>query len=238
MTMNKYVSTLLGTLILLTATSAHSRLRLGDEIGNGGGALICKYDLVGVTEILFYDEYEARFRYDYDVTRSPGDMTPQESAVAFLESIKKFDPELFEIAAGYARSFIGDAALLVDSRFLNTTDIGFGFLPSNCQYIQLIIQKPPVFPGDQRYWVDFDHWQLLTNNQKGIAIVHEVLYRHARETNPDMSSSEGLRHFVGLIISNRVSSLSQAEYNKWKRLAGILDSTTTANPVERNTEFQ
>ncbi|MEK2645804.1 hypothetical protein [Bdellovibrio sp. BCCA] len=230
MKMNKYVSTLIGTVMLLTGTSAHSHLRLGDEIGNGGGALLCKYDLTGTTEILFYDEYEARFRYDYYVSRLPGDQSPQESAVAFLEGIKKFDPELFEIAARYARSFIGDAALLVESRFLNTPDIGFGFIPSNCQYIQLIIQKPPIFPGDLRYWVDFDHWQLLTNNQKGIAIVHEVLYRHARETNPDMSSSEGLRHFVGLIISNRVSSLSQAEYDKWKRLAGILDRATTINP--------
>lgn len=211
--------------ILLCNPRSHAQMApMGNEIGNGGGILQCKTD-DGKTYVKFFDEFEAEFRYEYGIVPPKTNSNDVKViALAYLERLKSHDPKLFATAAGYLREFNNEALYLTHEYIITVPDVGFGVIPKNCSYIQLVIQKNPTYPNDERYWINFEHWKMLNSQQQAMVLVHEVLFRRAREVTSNMPSSEGLRHFVALIISQQISVITDEGYLKWKKLAGLTQS--------------
>ncbi|WP_373999041.1 hypothetical protein [Bdellovibrio bacteriovorus] len=220
----KVVMTLMLTTLLFRPASAQQLAPLGNEIGNGGGMLHC-HNNYGEFYAQFFDEYEAEDRYRYGIKHAAiGSKNLMEISLAYLRRLESLDADLFAKASAYLRDFNNEALYLAHEYVLTVPDIGFGFIPKNCSYVQLVVQKNPTYPHDQRYWISYDDWKLLNSQQQAMVLVHEVLFRRARELTANLTSSEGLRHFVALIISDQVSLLDEKGYLKWKKLAGLSQS--------------
>lgn len=197
----------------------------GNEVGNGGNAIVC-----GDKEIFyrFYDEYEAFLRYvlplKLPVSNGNAIETENELVLRFIERLNLLDPQLaFELKTS-AINFHKESNFLYGVKLSSVDDSGFWFVPKNCKLKQVIIQKKPVFKNDLRYWIDGDLWNQMPMESKAIAVLHEIVYKKAISIDANIATSEGIRYFVGLLISDGINSLSFQDYENIKIQVGLLSN--------------
>lgn len=194
--MKKIVSGLILMLLSLTALA-------GNEVGNGGGVL---YHLKSKTPIMFFDAFETEARYGYRV-QWPRDLNnDRQVAMAFTSRLAKYDPKLQKQLNNWINAFYNDASFS-QADLPVIFDMGTGIhIPEGTGIAQLVIQTKTGYVLNQRYW------NALPAEQRGVAILHEVVYRKALEVNPNLFSSVKVRTFVAILISNELRFFTAHSY--------------------------
>ncbi|WP_408096739.1 hypothetical protein ACJVC5_17015 [Peredibacter sp. HCB2-198] len=190
-----------------------------NERGNSGFTLICD----DPQDNKFFDAWEAEHRYgmipDYPEVTSECYTTSQclASALVVARKFLKRLPEKTDIRdyAFYRISnFMAEVAIKDNIVIIPVDDIGTGMIPKNCTLRQTIVQKEPIFEEDRRYIISNDYWKLLTTEQRGVGIVHEILYGYYSILKIKPINSEKVRYLNALIISGKVEEMSPASFQK------------------------
>lgn len=212
--------------VLLTLMGSVSRGSDWTEVGNGGDVIVCRR---GPQTYTMYDAYESEHRYGLtpkyppyqDIDRSEYPHNSKEYfyvaaqiAQSMVERLRLLDPVRYRKYSDWISQYESEAQFLDNATLTDIPDTGIGTLPAGCYLEQLIIQRPPRFPGQPRYMIAHDFWRYMSFEDQVVAILHEVIYRDAREADPKVRSSERVRYFNALIISDKISRMSLEEYRK------------------------
>ena len=197
------------------------------RVGNGGNIIVCLkpgislcYGRFGYTGA-FYDTYEAEVRYKIKplsmVEGAQDPVSAKEYALKLIQPLYNYDQDLANNLAHYISTFEADANFVAGMQLMPIPDTGISFIPYNSELRQLVVQREPISPLDRRYVISADLWALMTKADQAHAMLHEVIYRHALESSPSVSSSEYVRYFNALLISGEIQKMSQKEFDdvKW-----------------------
>lgn len=216
--MNKIV-VLISLLILHFVTAASASTDWADR-GNGGDVIVCNQ------LHLMYDSYEAEMRYGlqpyYPVTKvTPRhDRTVEENnsaqtldiAQQLINRLKTVDEDRWKRYSDWLATFYDEARFVSGAVLIDIPDTGIGFIPQGCELKQLVIQRAPKFPHDRRYIIAMDHWFWMEPKETAAAILHELMYRDATLHNPQLQTSEAVRYFNALVLSNEIRRMTPAQY--------------------------
>lgn len=195
-------------LLLFLVTFFNMIAFAGNEVGNGGGVLVEKKTNEAK---IFFDSYETVNRYKYDIKWPLSDsLSDVEIAHFFVNRLPAEQFELKQKLSGWINSFYDESVFTNDN--LDTLfDMGTGIhISKDFFFSQLIIQ----FNDAQKieYLVQKKYWSELPARQRGVAILHEVIYRRAIEVNPRLFSSVKVRMLVAFLISDEVSHFSDDDF--------------------------
>ncbi|WP_413289877.1 hypothetical protein [Bdellovibrio sp. HCB337] len=202
---------------------AHATLVDWTEKGNGGDILVCQ----DARQNMMYDAYETEARHGLKVVLppvqtansvDPGNYTGFEDldealriAALILSRVESRDPELSQALLEENANFKSQVYFIPNTKLMPIDDGGIIFLPEGCEVQQLVVQRTPKFATDKLYTVALNYWKTLNIQQKAVAIVHEVIYRKALRDRY-MESSELVRYFNALLLSDTVKDWGYAEY--------------------------
>ncbi|MFV8259726.1 hypothetical protein ACNQKP_18100 [Bdellovibrio bacteriovorus] len=212
------------TVILLIVILFHSVSFAGfgtdwADRGNGGDVIVCQKD--GYT---MYDIYEAEKRYGLKpqfltvIPAGEGDTVEEKWEMTvkvtqnLIDRLKDIDRARWEKYSQWLQTFEEESRFVGNAELFDVPDTGIGFIPPGCELKQLVIQRDPKFPHDRRYIIAMDHWWWLEPQDAAAAVMHELLYREVAALRPEVRTSEALRYFNALILSNKISELTPSEY--------------------------
>ncbi len=211
--------------------------------GNGGDAVYClsQQGTWRGTRVTFFDLFESQIRYKLNPqfpNYTPISQDNSDDAVFYQESdaqkqqvleivgklitrLKALDPQRASQYATWVSSFYSEANF-ISGHLADIKDVGIGIYQEGCTLKQLIVQNPtPNSEYDFRYFVDQSLWLLMFPEDKAAAILHEVVYRGALQANPSIGSSEQVRLFVALIVSDTFANKSADEYAEQVKKLGL-----------------
>ncbi len=221
---------LLCLLTILVFSSFQAQAMDWIDKGNGGNALYCDFGSPALPwiEVRFFDNYESLARYSL----SPAFPLASAAADKDQEALQIVNDVLFRLAVKdparaqnymlWSGTFLAEARFVAGSSLLEVPDSGIGMLPTGCSLKQLIVQNPqPLSKYDARYFVASDLWNKMDSQNRAVGILHEVVYRGALTKNPALKSSEKVRLFVALLISNEISNMQDQEYQSTLSSLGL-----------------
>ncbi len=206
--MKKNVFMILCILILSVTANA------GDK-GNGGDVLVCN------NRIVLLDRYEAEKRnFMIDI---PG-ITLKEKVSTLIERLKVYDRYNGENIEKTTTSMLNDLQIgeatpnqmqliALSTDILNDIDDSFETaIPAGCRKEQLIAKKNIIYMSDKKFEIRSDLWDLLSLEDKAMAIFHEAVYdyltsygaedsRFARYLNGFFAQDDSKRTYLGYITN-------------------------------------
>jgi len=182
-----------------------------DERGNGGDIVYCPSGQPFLAKALDLYEGETHYGLESDIESIPGD----EWAIAesLIRRIEQHDKDRADLYLSWLNSFASESLTLYAIELVDIPDSHHIALPVNCQIVQLIIQKEPDFPGEARYTVNGDYWNMLTVGQRAAMIIHELMYREVFG-NQYHQNSKRVRYFMASIASKDFVAKDLFEYIK------------------------
>lgn len=188
----------------------------GNEIGNGGAVVSCPE-----MPIIFYDHYEMVHKKETTLDLSDvGQLNNYvEIAQTFARRVEQFDPEFSQRLEQNIQNFSRESSLIRDMPLASTQDHGLIYVPRSCHFEQLIVQFRHPYYEDARYLVKYDLWQSMSELEKAVAVLHEVLYREADLSR--VHTSEPVREFVVLVLSGELKELKPYQYKGLKSALGF-----------------
>lgn len=183
----------------------------GGSVGNGGDSIVCRKPDGSIQSIELLDYYEGRVQRGFSY--SFGNLSENHllkidrilqklSRVALIRS-KKYR-ELVQ-------SFFSEAVLLPGVDLVDIPDSQNIIVAKNCKVEQLVIQQEPQLPGDKRYTISKDLWDLMDENQRAGLILHEIIYREAIKWGHENSIK--VRYINALIASDILDQMDQKSFN-------------------------
>lgn len=181
--------------------------------GNGGNIVLCNGNVVG-----FYDRIEMETRHGWllnlsgipsAVSTLEDKSTPKRIAAEFLSRLKPLNHVLYSKLMNELDLFFEHTTFIVGYFPTPIPDRGTVFLPNaDCMLEQLIVQKLRSPVPSMRYVISAEYWNQLSPLDQAVALIHEVIYF----TFPDPETSEPVRLFTSLILSDRISEFSPKEF--------------------------
>lgn len=194
------------------------------RVGNGGNIIVCNtlssscFGRPGYLPATFYDTYESDVRYKLTPLSLRKDAVEPTSntgyALKLLSALSAFNSDLAMQLSIYVNRFEAEANYVSGMQLLPIPDTGISFIPHGSELHQLVVQREPISPTDSRYVISKDLWIKMSKADQAHAILHEIFYRHALESQNDTQSSEYIRYFNALIMSGEIKKLSLGEYNQ------------------------
>ena len=174
--------------------------------GNGGFVLSC-----GEQPLMVLDAYEAQKRYYYTVVYS--DKTDVlKKAEEILSRLKPIDPVRAQVYIDWLNNFYQESQILTDTEFMETPDLGLVKKPKDCNLEQVIFQREPSRLNSVRYIINEKLWSRLDSDNRASLIIHELIYRDFLQGMSLESTSERIRLFNGIILADKLKTLSLQEY--------------------------
>lgn len=207
--------------VILFSSVSKAGISEWNERGNGGDILLCSRNNGAEVYFHFYDVYEADVRYGLkaQIPAVNETLSQDEQRVvifeSFLNRIAQKDPQRAQQYKTWMATFFAESQFVKGSHLGDIPDTGIGIIPAACQLKQLIAQNPdPFLPYEARYFIDPKFWQVLSVQDQAAALLHELVYRGALEKNPALRSSEKVRLFVALVLSDKLQDLNAEEYQR------------------------
>lgn len=196
--------------LIFTATLSTSFA--GDK-GNGGVGISCPQTMENeaLRGYMFFDYYEAITKYKVTVVPPSGN-TVYEKVEDLISRIADHDPERAEKYLTWLESFESEAARLGRTTLPESKDMSLARFDSRCKLTQAILQGEPLLPGDARYTINSDFFNKLDLNQQAYGVMHEIIFREAREIGHE--NSRFVRYFLSQIMGDLVNDMSVYEYTK------------------------
>jgi hypothetical protein len=154
----------------------------GDRAGNGGDVVVCP------EKVVMLDYYEAQKRNIF-IKMQGRDI--REKVYAALERYKRLDTfgyfrmrDITELLVKDIENFEKNKSanqvltFFTDDQLTDISDSNEITLPRGCYIDQLIISNPTAFTFTKMFTINRAQWEKLNDDQKSLAIIHEVLYWH------------------------------------------------------------
>jgi len=183
----------------------------GPRVGNGGDVIVCHHaDTADTVELL--DHYEARTVRDIKVNLGNARESVDTKLNRIFERLGKIDRTRALLYQGWYQSFYADAGF-TDGNIVQIPDIGALSFPKNCEIVQIAVHQDPDLPGDRRYIIRQDLWNLMDNDSRAGLILHELIYRDliTQEVAPH-TSSKFARYFNAYLSSDAFLKLNLKAY--------------------------
>jgi hypothetical protein len=188
-------------------------------VGNGGIGVEC-FDHNGVsTSLEILDFLDGRVLWEHTHVLGPKNAPFEEKRRKVLQRAFTRDPGRAVLVAESTRRFFENTRFLRNVELTSTQDDNNLFLPLNCKKVQLVIQREPRFPGERRFVVDQNKWELLDDENQLALILHEVIYQEALAFGQKDSSST--RYITSLWSSDNFRTTSSADYADILRRTGF-----------------
>ena len=176
-------------------------------VGNGGYVLNCN-DTNKPTELLDF--------FEWSTNNAPIEFLPTPSqnpinlALKMIVSLQDVDNYRYHTYKYWINNFFNEVRF-VDSFTLSTTnDFDVVALPDECELIQTIVQREPIYNNEKRYTIDRNIWENLSIENKAGLILHEVIYREAASLK--QTDSRRVRHLTGYLANSLNEGLGSIEY--------------------------
>lgn len=186
-----------------------------EDIGSGSAVILCEDASLNRV----YDTYETEVRYKKKVL--PPSLIGTEEleqvlnmAQSFIEPLKPLDQNLYQKLSTSLNEFSQRVRFLHNIQILDIPDVGMIVIPEKCEKRQLVLQRAPKFPNEPMYTISLYEWNQISTVQKSIAVLHEVLFGFARGINSRLKTSEPIRYFNSLLVSDSFTGMSPQEYRQ------------------------
>ena len=205
------------------------------EGGNGGGAIWCeRYDneqkkLIHSAELLDLFEARALRSLESDLGDKNEDYKIKVGSV--LKNLSRVAPIRSRKYQDLYKAFDSEQVMVSDVDMTYIPDALNSVIPSGCSMRQVVIQKVPEFPGDKRYTINKNIWDLLDNNSKAALVIHEILYNEGIELG--FENSKGVRFLTGIITSTKLKTLNEQKFGELVRAAGYKATDRLGTMVEQ-----
>jgi hypothetical protein len=181
--------------------------------GNGGFVVLCEN---GSKQT--FDLYELQSRYQNEMTLDTSESLSLEGRLEYLFSkISRLNPTRAAKYHQWFEEFFNEAQF-IEGTIHPLPDIGFGGIPETCSLKVAIYQHTPDILNKKRYLISQVLWEGLDINNKAALILHELIYREAREASNHHVTSERSRYLNAWFHSKEFLSTSLMEY-----LTGLQD---------------
>lgn len=182
----------------------------GPRVGNGGDVIVC--DNGGVKTATLLDHYEAQAVRNITIDLGPANQDYTLKINRVLANLERLDHSRASLYRQWLGEFKRDAQF-TNSNIVEIQDIGAMTYPKGCEFTQIAVHQTPELPGDSRYIIRQDLWNLLDNNGKAGLILHELIYRELNAQKLiDHSSSKFARYYNAIISSRAIKTMTLKEY--------------------------
>lgn len=177
----------------------------GGMDSGGGHSVVCRDGLGQIVSAELYDYFEATKLRHLELVFPEGSLAAKVSSL--LDRIPKTDKDRHYRYKGEASAFLDGSSKVafVRGARLPYFDDANGVLlpPPGCAIEQLAIQRYPEISGDPEFVINGDIWDRMPDNDRAGLILHEIIYRDAREEKA--TNSQRARYFNSLLATNRWS---------------------------------
>lgn len=192
-----------------------SKLSLaGQGTGNGGDVLVCKNESDEIISVELYDYFEAKEkRTSFSLETGDPELDYIGKVKFVLEKVRRLDPNRANLYEKWFKEFLDKSVTSFTNKELSDIpDTGEVLIPQGCEIVQIAHQNEPL-PGEYRYIIRKDLWELMDEANKAGLVLHELIYREAKYDNSLVhNNSRRVRYFNSTISSRHISRLSWSEY--------------------------
>lgn len=212
------------TPIFLTTTKS-----MGGVNGGGGNSVICT-DPNGAKSVALLDFVEAKtLRRNhiaiYDKKYSYTDILKDR-----FMAVQKISPTFEKTLVSEFSKFQNEALFLKDAELNIVNDSNHVSVPHGCVVVQTVIQKEKRSPGDKKFFINENVWNLLPEFDKAGLVLHEIIYSLLRAETYAPETSESTRFLNSWIFSDEFKGIDKLRFAAFLFSAGFnyitIDQTT------------
>ena len=171
----------------------------GQEVGNGGDAVVCRYPNGSIKSAELLDIYEARTLRGVENNTSEKNSL-EEQIQDLLERLSIISQRRANDYKTEAIRFVANSQILQDVELENIPDSEHVIVKKGCQIEQVAVQREPQFPEDKRYVINKEIWDHFDLINKASLIMHELLYKEALTYRH--KNSQQVRYFNSLLLND------------------------------------
>lgn len=215
-------------LLLALGISVAAQAKLGNEVGNGGNAVVCRDRSNLIETVRLLDYYEATLLLELKIDVG-SDETPLDKVRFVLKRLSRYDATRAKEYLDKAEHFFENTRFIDDVILPDTKDYGYVPLEKQCVIEQLAIQRKPLVPEAKRYTISRDLWKRLSPDHQAGLILHEIVYGDAIAKGH--KDSVFARYLTSLISATKLETLSQADYDQRVADIGMSEDPLIHTPV-------
>lgn len=183
----------------------------GNQVGNGGDAVVCYADDGALRTVRLLDLYEGqvRDRIESDLNKP----TLDENFDVLMNRVRHFDPER---AARYEidkKSFFADTKFLSGVKLQDIPDSKHDYIEKGCQIEQLAIQRRNARTQKTGYFINKTLWDVMSEGHRAATVFHELVFREALNASDYVTGSQDVRVFVSRMSNSNVLNLNERGYS-------------------------
>lgn len=192
----------------------------GKEVGNGGYVVKC--DVAGKIEYKLLDYYEAeKPRPGLKIDLGGTELDEFKKVELVLSRIKRLSPKRTEIFEGWLRNWSSDSSLESNIKFIGGEDTGVGTIPSSCELEKVIQQTEISLPGDVRYVIKKEIWDVLPSDVRAGLILHEFWLRVSVDQPSPHGNTRFVRYMNSVVSSTSFLNLSHQGFVNLQLMTNI-----------------
>ncbi|PCI26799.1 hypothetical protein COB52_05655 [Candidatus Kaiserbacteria bacterium] len=192
--------------ILVLLLLANEAFAGGNEVGNGGDAIVCSQ------KVELFDFFEAKM-LKRQIIQLPKGKDPFEVAKKTIQRLKKLNPQLERQYLQVLKSFKTRIKFIDKVGFRDVKDSFEVAIPEGCKLEQAAIQQ--LDSGKRLVRISKKIWDKLSPAHRAGLILHEIIYEHFIFLGE--KNSIKARKFNSLLSSKEILSFGKKEYLKYVR---------------------
>lgn len=186
----------------------------GFDRGNGGTGVACPDQNFQVLDL-----YELEHRFEIK-PQFPQGQDEFQIAVKILGRLQSLDPYLSSKLIQSIEEMKSSTYFLTNLKLIDFPDVGLSMIPEFCELKQIAVQQTAI-DGEWRVNIVKNLWDELSIEGRATLVIHEILVKHARDIQGNLSSTEGVRYFNGLLIASAFEKMTLREYSKILMKVGL-----------------
>lgn len=179
-------------IILILNFLIQASIYAGNEVGNGGDALVCKKEQSLSVRLLDYSEGEV------NSNKSDSQEKYRKLLHSWIKKFKALDPKLSSMLSRKTLTIDQDFTFKKGIQLIDIKDSKHIYIPQNCVLKQLAIRRFKKI-GGEKFVVNQDYWEKLSEEDKAGLVLHELLYEYF--------------YYLGVRDSKEVRELNRIIYN-------------------------
>lgn len=189
-----------------------NRRESGNDVGNGGDAIVCRDGSSNIKSVELFDVFEGRERRGLTLDLRGADKWAEKVELA-IERIEKINPHRAQLYRAWLQNFRSEADYLAGIRLVDIPDTGDGWIPVACTIEQIAVRRDTDFANEKRYVIDHALWSLMDEDNKAALVLHELILREMM-TNPYVNhrSSIYARYYNEMVLADRLKGMTLKQY--------------------------
>lgn len=208
----------------------------GNDRGNGGSVVWCRYDDGALRFIQTMDYYVATHIAKLNLSLGSKSLSAEQKVDLVLNRLAQFDPKRASRFRAHVNSFWSEALLYFQTNLPLIHDFGYVPVFENCQILQVIIQDPSPRDPKHRYSVNMSLWASLDEETKAGLLLHEVIYRDLLEQGH--RNSILARYYINTISTERFADMCPEKYEQLIKKIGLERAEGNTAPVWANEKIR